>query len=108
MTLMATALAAMVDDEEDTPVGGKSPLDILRERKQDKVMSDLLSVMSMKQRESSPTINVTVPEIKLPAVVVPQAQVIVQAAPRCVWSFEFEHNRDGSIKRITATPKESA
>jgi len=47
-----------------------------------------------------------VPEIRMPEINVPAPQVVVQAAKKCSWEFEFNRNPDGTIKSIKATPKE--
>jgi len=37
----------------------------------------------------------------------PQPQVVVNAAPRTAWTFEFIRNPDGTVRSIKATPKDA-
>lgn len=80
---------------------GPTVADRQRERRQDELFEKVLEALG----RPAPTPQVTLsPVIE----VQPPAAEPVQPPPPKVtaWTFEFERNADGTIKRIHATPKE--
>ena len=83
-----------LDDDTGPTVG-----DVTRHRKMNTLLEKVLE--SMAKPAPVPQVTVAVPESK-------PAQVVVQPPKNkaVAWTFEFERNDDGTIKRIHATPKE--
>lgn len=72
----------------------------------DELLAKIVELLATRQ-----AINVAVPELPQPNVVVEPPHVVVQPAPVVVpkpvsWKFTFERNDNGTIRSITATPKE--
>lgn len=47
------------------------------------------------------------PAARMPDIVIPPAAaptIVVQKAAPCSWSFDFERNKDGTLKRVVANP----
>lgn len=84
--------------------GGPSVLDEERAQQKDDLLVKALSALANQkpaQAAPAPKVEVNVP----PA----QVEVVVQkdaTKPPTGWTFEFERNGDGTIRRIHATPKE--
>jgi len=91
-------------EEDDTPDNASMLAELQRTSKQDRVMSGILA--ALQKAPAAPVVNIPAANITLPELSIPAPQVIIQPAARCSWVFEFERNRDGSIKSITATPKD--
>jgi hypothetical protein len=89
-------------EEDDTADNASMLAELQREAKRDRVMNGILS--ALQKPAAQPVVNVPAPNITLPQLSIPAPQVIIQPAARCSWVFEFERNRDGSIKSITAKP----
>jgi len=80
-------------------------------RKQTALFNKVLVALSEPKEATVSAPNITVPapqiNVEVPAQPAPQVIVKMPAAPKVVaWTFEFERNADGTIKRIHATPKD--
>lgn len=90
--------ALATEDEDDD---GKTAEMLLRERRMDALMVRALEWLNRPQPAPQVSVN---PDIKVeqPSVVVQPATV--QQQKPVPWTFEFERNEDGTIRRIKATP----
>jgi hypothetical protein len=77
--------------------GGPSVAEVERSRKMDEFL--VKAIENMARPLPTPEVNVAPPKVE---VVVQQPE----AKKAVAWTFEFERNADGTIKRIHATPKD--
>lgn len=101
MAIDFDALSAELDDLEDGP----SLESALAERARNDLFLKALQALADVKPPAAPSVTVS-PEINVPEQ--PPAQVVVhqQTVKPVSWTFEFERNADGTIKRIHASPKE--
>lgn len=73
--------------------------DRLREEQQQELLQKVLERLAQPQ---------PAPQVRVTAETPPAQVVVTPSEPRksVSWTFEFERNADGTIKRIHATPKE--
>lgn len=80
---------------------GPTVADTLRESRRDELLQKVLEALASPAPAAQVTVNPVIEAPKAPDVVVNN-----QGAKPVSWTFEFERNGDGTIKRIHATVKE--
>lgn len=98
---MAIDYDQLLDELRDAPKG-PSLVQVRAERAQNELL--LKALERLAQPAQAPQVTLQ-PEIKVETL---PAQVVVQPAEArrpVAWTFEFERNGDGTIKRIHASPK---
>jgi hypothetical protein len=90
-----TSLDITADDLTGPTVG-----ELARAKRTDDLMQQVLSALVNPAPPAPVNVQVAAPEM-------PQPQVVVNAAPRTAWTFEFIRNPDGTVRSIKATPKDA-